>query len=521
MSSGSLGGGTFEFRGDDSDFQKKATDVERTFVLMGKTFKESELSPEWVKALESAGAAAGGASGPLNRVAGAIRNVGGASDGTRSSLTALSQALEGRRIASQTAEVFLRIGHAAEEMATKIRLGTATTQDLIEKLAEGIPIIGRFIEAGRDIHEAIFGEKAYTEAILAQAKAQDDRTAALFRYLDAVKQVGRDTDDLTKKLRTKQGITFDITGFVTGGEREAEDMTGKLKERFQKQFEDIAEQRKKLSQKLQDLERENVPTAVTTGPGGQGGARAPDPRIGQSIDAARNQIATLDSQAASLREKITNLESLSRELIGRKVITEVLGRFGQEFVKATDMAKGAMESYIANLPRMTSETQRQLGTMTTAWEKFQMTVSDAGIDLSKGLISNKQFGAIQFKAFFDNATKPLEDFFKQKGAALGATLLQSFNAAPFINVFDQVKNLFSDFGDKRKPEKPDDFRSRSFSVEGLGIAIQEAAASRTGGDIPQKQLAAQQTFVKQQQDVLAALVEIKKNTAKPGYAVVK
>jgi hypothetical protein len=115
---GELGRMTMEFGGDDREFQQVAGRVERRAGDLAKQLTSGDVGGSLLK---------------IGRI----------------------------YYANVIGEGLKRMGDAAAEFGQKIRLGTASTGELIEKVAEGIPIIGRFIEAGRGIHEAITGENAY------------------------------------------------------------------------------------------------------------------------------------------------------------------------------------------------------------------------------------------------------------------------------------------------------------------------------------------------------------------------
>lgn len=379
----SFGDATFTFRGDDQPFQKAADAVEAKMREAGIT------NEKW-----------------LQQIRASFDQVGGAADKTTAKVATFALNMS---ILTRVASGLRNVGRAAEEYATKVRLGTASTEELIDKMIEGIPIIGNFWEAGRAVREAITGDKAYTEVLLAQAKAQDERRAALDRYIDATKQLKREIDDLAKGLTQKPGAAFDITGFITGGSRQAEDLSAKLKSRFQKQFDDIAEQRTKLGEKLRSLEEANRPTAVSSGTGGPGILIRPDPGVGKAIADTQRSLRALDEQAAKLRGQMEQFEELTREKIGSTVIAQIMRKVGGEFSHGFDEAGKAIDGYLQRIPKIQSETQKAIDATLTDFQRLGRQLSTFQLDLTKGLIDQPTFQRLSTNAIFSTAIKQVDD----------------------------------------------------------------------------------------------------------------
>lgn len=381
MSSGDFSGGSasFLFTGDDKDFQRVADAVEKR---MGKVATSFDFSP----------------------VQAQFKQVGDEIERTSERVVRFGLRLG---ILGRISSGLGQMGRAAQEMSAKFRLGEESAGALFEKLAGDIPVIGGFIQFGRGLREIITGENSYTQVVLAQAKAQDDRREAVERYLTVQKQLVRQTEDLTKNLTGKPGVVSDITGFFTGGAREAEDLKSKTQERFNKQFDDIAEERKRLGEKLRALEESNHPTAVSAGEGGASFLPV-DPGIPKAIEAAQRSLKVLDDQAARLRGQIEQFEELTREKIGRTVVTEILQKLGGEFTKGFQTAGVAIDGYLRKIDRLSSDTTKALDAITPKQSGFSQlldTLLRFQSELGRGLINPDQFRALSFTAVFDFAGK--------------------------------------------------------------------------------------------------------------------
>lgn len=524
MSRFNVGDASVTFSGDDAPFQKTSREVEARMAAAAENMRKAAakidlslaqnklsfggLETEIEKSMAKASANMRREASAIER---SLKSLGTTEEETKNLFKGFGQLT----ILSYLSAGLKKMGDTAAEMATKLRLGEVATEDLIIKVAEGIPIIGKFVEAGRGIREAITGEQAYTDVLKQQTEQQEKRLATVKTWLDAMKEARRLSEDLARQLSGKPGALFDIASIFLGGERGAEDLQDKLKEQFKKAFDVIAEQRKELGDKISKLQAQpgGVPISFTQ-EGGRQVTLDADAAIKQQIDATTGILKKFDDQAAALRGKIEDIEKQSRDKLGRGVATGVMRIFGEEAVKAFDAAKGAMDKYIANLPRMSEETASALEKTRTDWDKFQTLIIRFRTDLQQGLITPKEFENLSGGALFDTAKRSLESFFGQAKArfeTLGI-IIDSNLGSPLDFVKRAIAgtaNLFTSLANP-KGNAPaitaPDLRTASLSLAGLGDKIQQGVFNEPV-NIARQQLAEQKNAGKRGG---ASLEELKK-----------
>lgn len=519
---------TMGFGGDDREFQRVADRVERTVVLMGKTFKESQLSPEWVKQLEATGAFAGGADPPIKKLSESIRGLSENTERSLGPVRQLQSLLYGKDLINSFGEALARLGNAAEDMATKFRLGKAAAGELFEELAKKLPIIGNFVEAGRGIREALTGEKAETAKLLQGAEDQNRVYEVRKSAMEAIRDSMKETAALQQRLSfkpTDSQFFISLSTILREGATKGDEAKKRL-EGLQERLKALGTEADDANKKLQVLMEAN-PARVVGTPAGV----FPVPMeksVKDEADRLKSTIASLDKSRANVRDQIADLEKLLKETGGRETFTQLGSLIGAEVTKATEAVKAAIASYLANLPKMTDTTAKAVAEMISQWTHYQDVLVNLDLDLEKKVISPETFKQLQNKAFLDNALGPLGEMLKEKFAAAAAAALHTINLGPVQNVTDTLKKMFADFGDPRKAAaSPRGFRSRFLDAESLGRSIQEAAGSTApngAAAIAKQQLevakAAKAEALKQAQAQTAELIRISRELAKNKAAVV-
>lgn len=151
----------------------------------------------------------------------------------------------------------------ARELVEQFRAGEISSGQMVENIAAGLPVIGNFWQAGRNIREMFTGEEAAAREILKLEKlrnaALDMRKAALER----VAEVTRKTDDVTRVAGQKRtldrlapGASRDRLELAQGG---VNDRAG-LGAEYEKGKKEITDRYSKLDGELQaELRKTNKP----------------------------------------------------------------------------------------------------------------------------------------------------------------------------------------------------------------------------------------------------------------------
>jgi hypothetical protein len=408
------------------------------------------------------------------------------------------------------------MGKAAEEMSTKVRLGKADLGDLFEEVAKGVPIIGRFVEAGRGIRELISGEKAYTEVLKQQTEAQNERIKAVNDWIEAMKKLGRRSEDQNRDL-APPGFGKDFSGLAAGVARQTEDLPEQLKKEFEKQLAELAEQRKGLTKKLDALKKANVPVVVTGGD--SPGSEVIDPGLGPQIGEVQKGIDKLDEMSRALENAKEKAKDLGKQVIAKGAFNSFGDLIGETFVKGLKSAASAIDQFIPKLPKLASATQQAVDEMGGKFAELQKQFAAFQADFGKGLISQRTLDKINFNALNKSFGA---DFWKAAGQAV-SNGFGNFQAAvdPKIgntisNVRERMNNILRTFGigpsfniPKESGKDLPVFRSSTIGLSDLGRNIQTATL---GGDSVDRLLKGIGIDIAKQKDIQQKqLDELKKN----------
>lgn len=436
-----LGEAGMIFTGTDDDFQKTAGRVEKTMEEVAASMKAQAHQIDLAIAKSVTG---------FNRLPDdVLRALRKTSSGVRSELAEVERALKGaddetenflKNVGKMTAlnlvgNGLMHVAKGAEEVATQIRLGNAVTDEMIDKMADGIPVIGHFWAAVRAVHELIGGEKAYVELLKEQTKEQDERTQSMGRYLKAMKELNREREDLTKGLTMKPGVGFDISGIVAAGERQKEDLPGKMKARFKEQFDDIEKLRAEQDAKMKNLQNPTTfgeAMGVSTNP-----ARLAD------IANVQKRLDELTEESNKLADAKKNLEDETRATIN---MTTTKGGI-DVLLKALDAQGKAVDAYVKHLPKMSETTKQILKEQGTAWDQFEKKMKAMQADAEHGFLPANLFQQQKFGAQIDAMGSIIEGYIAKVKPAIETNLrfFDSFMGAPIERGMASVKKMVDQF----------------------------------------------------------------------------
>lgn len=467
------------FTGNDAPFQKTADRVEKTMAKVAQSMEKGGDSVE-----------------------GFIVNV--------REYTILTRMASGLK----------QMGEAAEKMSVQFRLGKASGGELFEKIAEGIPIIGDFITAGRGIHEAITGEKAYTEVLKQQTEEQEKRTQAIKDFTSAMKQLARTQDDLTKDLTLPKGLGFDISTIFTKGQRESEDAPEKVNEKYQKAANEIRAQKAQLQKVLQALNEQNHSTFVSGGEGVPEVELKPSPELLADIANAEKSLKFFEDKAAALDAAKSKVISLTQEKAKVDAFSESFNVLGKSLVEANKHFGEMVNEVYKAAPKIHEFTQQvieaSIAASTTAFDKLRQQAKELQADFSHGLIPSKMFDEAEWQNKTDTVAAIFKSFYEKIRPPAQTTLhfIDSLLGAPVERIggglgkaFDTLTNLFGG-GKGGSANVPPPFRANFVGLEQLGSNIQQGAGSLTGDEqlkVAKQQLDQEDKNAKSTLDVLGKI----------------
>jgi hypothetical protein len=511
------------FTGDDKGLQDTTARVEKTMAQVAAQMKKQaiEIEVAIAKARASAEGLGEGVEKSMRKAAASFRRDAKAFEDSAKlageSVDGFINNVRQYTLLSLFANGAAAMGKAVSEMSAKIREGKASTGDLVEKIAEGVPILGKFVEAGRGIREAITGEQAYTEVLKEQTAQQEKRIELIKGYSDAIKKLGREQEDLQTRLNRRPGDSAfaAAAGFdITGASRAATDAAGTVGDPFQDQLKKFKDEREALGKQLIELQRDQGKTffrGFIPASAGVGGDLEADTKGASLVAAKKAEIQRISDLQANLEKQIKKTEELARATIGRGVLTQLGQLVGGEFVKGFDAAGAAIERYIARIRPLNAATESALALFRdkapASFSKFNADTTAFSGDLAKGNISQGQFNQLQLKANLDEVAGIVSETAEKLKTAF-IPLIQlgdSYLGAPIAQTVQFFKKAATEFqgifpGSIATPNATPAFRASFEGLTGFGNRIQAGAGSESGTDIAKRQL-------KQQEDIAKAVIE--------------
>jgi hypothetical protein len=515
-----LGTMVMGFGGDDADFQRAASRVQRAAKELSDDFKrQAESINLAIQSAQKLGQALDPAK--LDAMRKKMEALNAAAAQLTPSLKDSGDELEKFAIrvgrisgVAIAAEGIRNMAKAALEFQVQIAQGKAEVTDLIEAVAKKLPFgVGKLVEAGRDIHGLITGDTAAIAKSDADVKAAKDKIDLQTQLADAIRKVTRETED------ARQALNFDITkspfynsakSILKAGDRQGEDRQRELKTSQDLITKAVADQ-VRLAAELDKLKLEPE-FYQTTDPG-----ETSERNVGRDarISEKQKEIDALAKSLTTYRDRVGELNKLLNSdtgIGGRPTFTALGGLIADQLVKPFDAARDALKRYVGTLPQLTSETSRAITAAGGKFLELQTQLNAFQTDFAKGLIGQKTLDQLSFNATNKAAGA---DFWKAMGESV-ANGFGQFQAAVdpklgglISTVRERMNNLLRTFGIGPKlsptgvPDNTPTFRSSTIGLEDLGRRLGEGAA---GGDQTQEGiLKAVQDSLKEQERQTALL----------------
>jgi hypothetical protein len=497
-----LGTMVMGFGGDDADFQRAASRVQRAAKELSDDFKrQAESINLAIQSAQKLGQALDPAK--LDAMRKKMEALNAAAAQLTPSLKDSGDELEKFAIrvgrisgVAIAAEGIRNMAKAALEFQVQIAQGKAEVTDLIEAVAKKLPFgVGKLVEAGRDIHGLITGDTAAIAKSDADVKAAEKKIDLQTKLVDATRKARREFEDANRVLNfdiTKSAFFNSASKIIEGGVRGGED---RLRARADTQglLDEANKQKIALVADLDELKRRPTETHATD-PG-----EDVLPTFSDRDVAAKQQ--QIDKLSDKIRDYLDQLDKLNALLNsdtgkgGRPTFTALANLVGGEVVKAFDTAVASLKRYIQFMPQMTSETSRAVAQAGGKFLELRTQLNAFQTDFGKGLISQKTLDQLNFNAINKTAGA---DFWKSAGESIadGFSQFQAIVDPKIGGVIsdlrEKMSNILRTFGigpnfpKEPKPDKPIEFkdvppfRASLVGLEQLGKSIQEGAGSDSG-----------------------------------------
>jgi hypothetical protein len=395
-----------------------------------------------------------------------------------------------QQVSAKVLQGMRHVGTVAEEMSTKLRLGTASTADLFEQLAKGVPGIGEIVTFGRGIRELATGENAYVEVLKQQNAEQEKRIGLINKVADAIRAVNaqtrqREQGDADRLLSLHPSVTSSAANIFSGGEANAEDIRKNVREKFQTAFDEVAKQQREIADKMRHLVEDNE-TARKSGnlfPAAGFGVLSPE-QVEKQVSEMRKQADALGKESARLREAAGGAENEALIKNGRAAFTQLATIVGKNVVGAYDAARASVERFLGFIPQTTAATSKLAASFDALAQshagnikQFQTEQANLGIDLASGAIGKDLFSKLSDKSFFDQAARSVGSILQQY-APIVETITRLVDSNLGISGFAQrIGAQLGSLIPGRIDNNPQLFKSSTLGVTDLARRIQEGAAS--------------------------------------------
>jgi hypothetical protein len=245
------------------------------------------------------------------------------------------------------------LAHGARELADELRRGGQNAAEMASKLLDGIPIVGNFAKAGRDIREIFTGEQAEIDRINKSIEQTNAISDLLMRSAETTHAMYvRSGDELYRirqemELIGKKGVDLSRLNLFQGGDADARRRRQELQE----------EERRIEAENLKDLQEFHAkfkkPIADDTDAKGDYRAKFQTDANGNtySVRYNKNQ-AELDQYDNDLAKVIER---------GQKRISDLHATAGDEMLAADQKQIFAEMQFISETNKAREEAERQHG----------------------------------------------------------------------------------------------------------------------------------------------------------------
>jgi hypothetical protein len=391
-----------------------------------------------------------------------------------------------QQASSKVLQAMRHIGQTAEEMSSKLRLGTASTQDLFEEIVKGIPGIGEIFTFGRGIRELVTGEKAYVEVLKQQNEEQLKRIDLTNKATDAHQKLQQELRTQAQGVeRGRAGSNFGAAfGAILGNEDDtkanADRVRRTIRETFKAQLDEIEKQKGELADKIRNTEQ---PDTFLFG-------KASPFKVDQGkVNDLRTQFKALEKVADQLRKDIGGKEDFELIKGGNKAFVDLGKIVGGQVVKGFDAAAGAVQRYLSKAPELDAFT-KSLIAHNDALESArgggigQFNLEQAGLkEASKqGLIGTDVLNKLTDKSKFDQVARSVGSIVQQYAPIvemIGRLIDSNFGISGFAQ--RATSAITGVFPGRIDTSTSHDFKSTTLGLSDLGRRIQEGAASGNKG----------------------------------------